>query len=119
VPPRPRRARSLTLATCLPLLVATSPAVAEPDPWWGQDKALHFSACFLLAGDGYATAAVLSEREAYRLLAGFGLATAVGASKEVYDRSSGGDSSLRDLTWDLVGGATGAAISWIIDRYLF
>jgi putative lipoprotein len=73
----------------------------------------------MLAGDGYATAAVLSKRESHRLLAGFGLAVAVGAGKEVYDRATGGDASLRDLTWDVVGGATGAAISWLIDRYLF
>jgi len=73
----------------------------------------------MFAGDGYATAAVLSERESSRLLAGFGVALTVGAGKEVYDAAAGGDASARDLTWDLVGAATGAAISWIIDRYLF
>ncbi len=73
----------------------------------------------MFAGDGYATASVLSKREPYRLLTGFGLGFAVGAAKEVYDTSSGGDASWRDLTWDVVGAATGAAISWIIDRYVF
>jgi putative lipoprotein len=111
--------RACLLTTCLLPLFAVPPVVAEPDPWWGQDKALHFSACFVLAGDGYATAAVLSPRESHRLLASFGVALAAGAAKEAYDRSSDGDASLRDLTWDVVGAATGAAISWIIDRYLF
>jgi putative lipoprotein len=119
VPLRPRRARLLAPATCLLLLAVASPSVAEPDPWWGQDKALHFSASFVFAGDGYATAAVLSKHEGYRLLAGFAFASAAGAAKEVYDGASGGDASLRDLTWDVIGGVTGAAVSWIIDRCLF
>jgi uncharacterized protein YfiM (DUF2279 family) len=80
---------------------------------------VHFSACLMLAGDGYATAAVLSRQESYRVLAGFAVASAAGAAKEVYDRSSGGDASLRDLTWDVIGGVTGAAVSWIVDRCLF
>lgn len=101
------------------LLAAADPALAEPDPWWGQDKALHLSASVMAAGDGYATAAVLSKREPIRLIAGFGVAVAAGASKEVYDGQSGGDASLRDFTWDVVGAATGVAISWLIDRYLF
>jgi uncharacterized protein YfiM (DUF2279 family) len=73
----------------------------------------------MFAGDGYATAAVLSKRESHRVLAGFGFAVAAGAGKEVYDKAGGGDASMRDFAWDLVGGATGAAISWLIDRYLF
>jgi uncharacterized protein YfiM (DUF2279 family) len=118
LPQRLCRAGSLSLATCS-LLLAAGPAVADTDPWWGQDKALHFSACLMLAGDAYATTAVLSKRETTRLAAGFGVAVAAGAAKEVYDSRAGGDASLRDMTWDVVGGATGAAISWIIDRYLF
>ena len=73
----------------------------------------------MIAGDGYATASVLTKRESTRLLAAFALAVAAGATKEAYDNSTGGDASLRDMTWDVVGGATGTAISWLIDRYLF
>jgi putative lipoprotein len=50
---------------------------------------------------------------------GAGLAIAAGAAKEVYDRYSGGDPSMRDLTWDVVGATTGAMLSWLLDRYLF
>jgi putative lipoprotein len=117
--PRICRAWSLLLAPCSLLFLAPCPAAADPDPWWGQDKAVHFSACFMAAGDGYATAAVLSKQGSHRLLAGFGFAVAAGAGKELVDLTGGGDASLRDLTWDVVGGATGAAISWLIDRYLF
>jgi putative lipoprotein len=118
-PLRLPRARLVSAFACLSLSIASSEALAEPDRWWATDKALHFSACFMLAGDGYATASVLSEREPYRLLTGFGLAFVAGAAKEAYDKSNGGDASWRDLTWDVVGAATGAAISWIIDRYVF
>jgi len=96
---------------------------SEGDPWFGQDKALHFSATALLACDGYATAAVFSKREGVRLAAGAGVAIAAGAAKEVYDKYAGGDASMRDLTWDVVGAATGSIVSsfasWLIDRNLF
>lgn len=113
------RAWSLVFAPWPLVFMAPRPAAAQSDPWLGQDKALHFSTCLMLAGDGYATAAVVSKRDSHRLLAGFGFAVAVGAGKEVYDKAGGGDASMRDFTWDLVGGAAGAAISWLIDRYLF
>ena len=73
----------------------------------------------MFAGDGYAGASVFSQRESTRLAAGAGVALAAGTAKEVYDRSSGGDASLRDLTWDVVGAATGTVLSWLFDRYLF
>ena len=92
---------------------------ADRDPWWGRDKALHFSACFMFAGDGYSGTSVFTKRESTRLGVGAGLAVAAGATKEVYDRVAGGDASLRDLTWDVVGAATGTMLSWLVDRYLF
>jgi putative lipoprotein len=102
------------------LLAAPTPARAgEPDPWLGRDKALHFGASALLAGGGYAGAAALSDRTSVRLAAGAGVAVSAGIAKEVYDRFSGGDASLRDLAWDAVGTATGLVVSWLIDRYLF
>ena len=104
----------------LSLLLLSAPCSAtDRDPWWGRDKALHFSACFFFAADGYASASVLTKRESTRMAAGAGLAVAAGAAKEVYDRYYGGDASLRDLTWDVVGAATGTVVSWLVDRYLF
>ena len=73
----------------------------------------------MFAGDGYAGASVFSKRETARVGVGAGLAIAAGAAKEVYDRYSGGDASMRDLTWDVVGAATGTMVSWLVDRYLF
>ena len=100
-------------------LLSAPCSATERDPWWGRDKALHFSACFIFAADGYAGASVFTKREGARLAAGAGLAVTAGAAKEVYDRYAGGDASLRDLTWDVVGAATGTVVSWLVDRYLF
>ena len=72
----------------------------------------------MFAGDGYAGTSLLTKREGVRLGVGAGLAATAGVAKEVYDRYSGGDASLRDLTWDVVGAMTGAMLSWLIDSYL-
>jgi putative lipoprotein len=73
----------------------------------------------MIAGDGYAGASVFSKHDITRLGTGTGLAIAAGLGKEVYDMYAGGDASVRDLTWDVVGAATGTVVSWLIDRYLF
>ena len=62
---------------------------------------------------------MFSQRQSTRLAAGAGLAFAAGTAKEVYDRYAGGDASLRDLAWDVVGAAPGTVLSWLVDRYLF
>ena len=92
---------------------------ADPDPWFGRDKALHFGATFTLASGGYAGTALLSERQSVRVAAGAGLAMTAGIGKEIYDRYAGGDASFRDLTWDVVGTATGVLVAWLLDRYVF
>jgi putative lipoprotein len=110
-----------TVLPALALLVALAPAAraADPDPWFGRDKALHFGASFTLASGGYGSAALLTQRTDVRAATGAGLALSAGIAKEVYDRYAGGDPSWRDLTWDVVGTATGVAVAWLIDRYLF
>ena len=110
---------SAMLVVGLVLAVAPRAHAAEPDPWFGRDKALHFGATFALAGGGYAGAALVSPRESVRAAAGAGLGLGAGIAKEVYDRYSAGDASWRDLTWDVVGTATGVLVAWLLDRYLF
>jgi len=100
-------------------LFAAPCAAAERDSFGGQDKALHFSACFLITADGYASTSLFTRRESTRVAVGAATAIAAGAAKEVYDRYSGGDASLYDLTWNVMGAATGAVVSWLVDRYLF
>jgi putative lipoprotein len=119
---RPFWRRRLAVALpALTLLVALAPTAraADPDPWLGRDKALHFGASLTLAGGGYGGAALLTQRTEVRAAPGIGLAMSAGIAKEVYDRYAGGDPSWRDLTWDAVGTATGVIVAWLIDRYLF
>jgi putative lipoprotein len=108
------------VSAVLLLTRASAPCLAgSEDRWLAHDKAVHYTATGLLASDAYAGVSLVSERTEWRLLGAFGLATAAGAAKEVYDGYGGGDPSWRDLTWDLAGATTGALLSWVIDRYLF
>ena len=109
----------VVLAAAVALALAPRARAAEPDPWFGRDKALHFGATFALAGGGYAGTALASPRESVRAAAGAGLGLGAGVAKEVYNRYSGGDPSWRDLTWDVVGTASGVLVAWLLDRYVF
>jgi putative lipoprotein len=109
----------VVLAAVVVLAPAPRARAAEPDPWFARDKALHFGATFTLAGGGYAGAALISPRESVRTAAGAGLGLGAGIAKEIYDRYSGGHPSWRDLTWDMVGTATGLLTAWLLDRYVF
>jgi len=91
-------------------------ARADNDPWFGQDKALHFTLSAMIGGGGYAAAVPFTDDRRWRLAAGAGLAIAAGAGKEISDLYDGGDASWRDFTWDLIGTATGVGIAWLIDR---
>jgi putative lipoprotein len=102
-------------------LVAARPArAADPDPWLGRDKALHFGASAILASGGYGATALVSDDRRVRLAVGGAFAFSLGAAKELWDLSGHGDASWRDLTWDGIGTVTGlavaAAIDWTITR---
>ncbi len=40
-------------------------------------------------------------------------------AKELYDAGRGSFFSFKDLTWDVLGTATGLALSWAVDRLFF
>lgn len=125
-PPRRRTGhpRLIFTGAALALLAVTcAPAHAEDgteddDPWFGRDKALHFSFSAALATGGYAGAGLLTDDRRWRLLAGGSLAIAAGVGKELFDLSGRGDASARDLTWDAIGAATGLLVAWTVDRFL-
>ena len=100
--------------------LAAQPAAqaAEPDPWFGRDKAMHFSVSFALAGNAYADSTPFTKRAGIRVLTAVGVALSAGIAKEVYDHYEGRGFSWRDLTWDAVGTATGTLVAWLVDRYL-
>jgi putative lipoprotein len=114
---RRRVSRMLLAMLAVAFTLRPTPARAQDD-WFGRDKALHFGASFALAGAGYAGGAALSPEPVVRFGVGATVALGAGVAKEIYDRASGGDASLRDLTWDALGTATGLVTAWLVDRYL-
>jgi putative lipoprotein len=106
-------------ASIVTTFFSVSPAHADdPDPWFGRDKALHFGATAVLASGGYAGTALATDDRRFRLAVGAGLGLGAGVAKELWDLSGHGDASWRDLTWDVVGTATGLAVALAIDAAL-
>ncbi|WP_375771891.1 hypothetical protein NR798_13700 [Archangium gephyra] len=115
---------NLLALVCLSLLVPLSARAEEPeipstDDWFGQDKALHYSVSAGLAGAGYAGGALLFGTPEARWLSGAGVALGAGVAKELYDAGRGSFFSFKDLTWDVLGTATGLGLSWAVDRLFF
>jgi putative lipoprotein len=114
---------NLLALVCLSLLVPLSARAEEPEPasqddWFGRDKALHFGVSAGLAGAGYAGGALLFDEPGARWLTGAGVALTAGVGKELYDAGRGSFFSFKDLTWDVVGTATGLGLSWAVDHLL-
>jgi putative lipoprotein len=112
------RTPSRGLALCAFLGVAVTSAgarAAEPDPWFGADKALHFAVSAGVAGAGYGVTTAFASDRWKALTVGAGAALAVGALKEGYDAAGSGDPSWKDFGWDVIGAAVGLAIAWGID----
>jgi len=131
-PPRCRRPApraglfiTYTLLVSLPAMLAGPRAAradsANADPWVGSDKLIHFAASGSLAVVGYAGASMLTENRPLRIGAGATLAVSAGVAKELWDLDGHGDPSWRDLSWDLMGAATGlivsAGVDWAIHRF--
>jgi len=122
--PRPALRAGLSLLTPLTMMLAGAPVAradsANADPWFGRDKLIHFSAAGSLAVVGYANASMLTENRPLRAGAGAALAVGAGVAKELWDLDGHGDASWRDLSWDLIGAATGvlvaAGVDWAVHR---
>jgi putative lipoprotein len=111
-----RRGRALAVAFVLTSLGAPR----DPDPWFGRDKALHFSASAAIALGGYGASSFKTTEPLTRAAVGATLGLGAGIAKELADLGGAGDASWRDLTWDVIGTATGvllaSAIDWMIRR---
>jgi putative lipoprotein len=103
------------LATVLASSSARAQQAPDPDPWFGKDKALHFSVSAILAGGGYAFGAAAFESRAGALALGGGVALAAGTAKELADLAGMGDPSWKDFAWDVAGTIVGLAIAWSVD----
>ena len=80
-----------------------SPNFASGDQWFGADKAKHFFMSAFVECGAFSGMRLTGMRFHPALNTAIGVAAGVGVGKEVYDRFSGGDPSLKDLTWDGLG----------------
>ena len=104
------------IAVAAATLLGTAPArAADPDPWFGPDKALHFGFSAGLAAGGYGVSALVLDKPWQRAVAGASFSLTLGAGKELYDLTGHGDPSWRDFTWDVIGTAVGVGVALLID----
>jgi putative lipoprotein len=92
------------------------PAPSGRDPWIGHDKLLHFVASAAVQGAAHAAFRARGADYGAASRGAAAITLTVGVSKELWDRHRGGDASLRDLAWDVVGGTTGAVVVRQADR---
>jgi putative lipoprotein len=110
------RALTAPLALTFALSLVSRPAAAaEPDPWFGPDKALHFGVSAGLAAGGYAALSPWLDSRAERAVGGAAFSLTLGAGKELWDLTGHGDPSWRDFTWDVLGTAAGVALALGVD----
>ncbi len=75
-----------------------------------RDKALHFSAGFVVSG-----LSSLGKNKNEKIAIGIGTAFAAGVAKEMYDKNRGGKFDMRDVWFTTTGGLFGTIIfSYII-----
>ncbi|MEA3246900.1 MAG: hypothetical protein U9Q74_12160 [Gemmatimonadota bacterium] len=92
------------------------PAPSDRDPWFGRDKLLHFVASAAVQGAAHAAFRARGADYGSASRGAAAVTLTVGVSKEIWDHYRGGDASLRDLTWDVVGGTAGAVVVRQADR---
>jgi putative lipoprotein len=107
--------RALAVLALAAALLSSASARADDDPWWGEDKALHFGASATIAAGGYVLGASLFEARGHALLTGAGLAALAGIGKETLDLAGYGHPSWKDLAWDGIGLAFGLALAFGVD----
>jgi len=91
---------------------------SDEDPWFGHDKALHFSATAVLSSAGYAASVPFADTATVRALVGSSGAMTAGIAKELFDLAGYGDPSWRDFTWDIAGTVVGTAVALAVDVLL-
>ena len=113
---RARAARAVMIAALC--LAAPAARAEDSDPWFGRDKALHFTATASLAVVGYGASTFATDDRLLRVAAGVTLGMGAGVSKELWDLGGAGDASWKDLTWDVVGTATGVLVATGVDWFI-
>ena len=110
---KPTLVASIVLAS----VVAALPVRAEPalDPFFGADKAKHFTVSAALAASGYGLSAIVVDDRKHRVVLSATFALGVGYSKEIVDAVGFGTSSWKDFVWDVIGTSVGVGIARALD----
>jgi uncharacterized protein YfiM (DUF2279 family) len=77
-----------------------------PDRWFGRDKWNHFAAAAVVQSVGYAAFHRGDTSRSAAMWRAAGVTATISLGKEVFDRASGRDFSVRDLVWDAAGAGT-------------
>jgi uncharacterized protein YfiM (DUF2279 family) len=98
----------------------TLAAPARADNFVAQDKLVHASVSFAVAGITYGAGKLVLDHNAPRARYGlaalsFGAAVTIGGIKELWDGSGHGDASWGDFGADVLGAAAGAGLALTID----
>ena len=85
------------------------PPVSD-DGWLSSDKARHFLVSAFVNGLSFSVARSARVSKEGALIAAASVAAGVGVGKELHDRRSGGDPSLKDLVADVAGIGTATVL---------
>lgn len=107
----------LTAALALATFVTALPAQADPpvDPFFGADKAKHFTISAALAASGYGLSALAIQGPKNRAVVGATFSIGIGYSKEVLDAVGFGTPSWKDFVWDVIGSGVGIGLAVALD----
>src|SRR4051812_16193527 len=98
------------------LVLAALLSVAEPDPWFGEDKAKHFGVSAGLGVAGTSLSPLVTDSLPLQLTLAGGMSLSIGLGKEIADSMGGSGFSVRDLAWDAAGTMTGMLVVWAVDK---
>ncbi|HEX7980219.1 MAG TPA: hypothetical protein VF461_16535 [Gemmatimonadaceae bacterium] len=86
------------------------PQKHSADPWFGPDKLQHFFASAFVQSLGYGTLRAIGAEHRTALAGATAGTVVVGVGKELVDRKTHGDASVRDLVWDAAGAASATVL---------
>jgi putative lipoprotein len=83
----------------------------HPDPWFGIDKIKHFFISAFIESLSYSGLQATRMKHRSAMAGAIGITIGFGLGREIHDlRTPGNIFSVRDLTWDAIGTAAGAAL---------
>jgi uncharacterized protein YfiM (DUF2279 family) len=96
---------------CLAVNIVYAQTAVTRDSWFGIDKIKHFFISAFIESVTYSALQAAKVKRSPALSGAIGVTAAVGVAREIHDkRRPGNRFSYRDLTWDALGIAAGAAM---------